>query len=177
RMDEHFDTGPIISQEKIAIPEDVTMGELFISLNQLGSQMAVEIIEELLAGKQLPEGQKQTTPENVPEAPRVVDRHLRIDWDENYEDIEAHVRAANPFFGAYCTFGGRRLEIYEIERSEHREDKKTGSIITSPAGPLVRCNDAWINLKVVRVRHHYEASGLSFQRREKTNLEILNRVI
>jgi methionyl-tRNA formyltransferase len=179
KMDEQFDTGPILKQKEIEIPEDVTMGELFISLNQLGSNMAISLLKDLLEGKEMPAGRPQsgTDTDDLPLAPRVIDRHLRIDWSEKYEDIDALVRAANPFFGAYCTFGGRRLEIYEIQKSDHREEKRPGAITTSDRGPLVRCCDCWVNLKVVRVRHFYEASGLEFQRREKTNLEILNRVV
>ncbi|MGM0381148.1 MAG: methionyl-tRNA formyltransferase [bacterium] len=178
-MDENFDTGPIIEQEEIALDEQTLMGDIFIRLNQMGSRMAAEKIKWIAEKDELPPTREQPQLENPPEAPRVNDQHLRIDWSQKFDEINALVRAGNPFFGAFSLFRGQKLQIYEIQEAPEIDETETkpGRIITTDRGPVVRCGDSWVRLNSVCLQYHYQLSGLEFQRREKEALEVLKQLI
>ncbi len=177
-MDENFDTGPIIHQEEINLAKETLMGELFIELNQLGSQMAGELVGKLAGGESMPEVTTQPEIDDPVPAPRVTDRHLRINWSRPFSEIDALVRAGNPFFGAFSLFKGQKLEIYEIEKAEDIDkDSKPGQIFTADQGPVVRCGEGWAKLNNVCLQHHYRVSGTEFQRREKEAIQVLKQLI
>ncbi len=175
-MDEQFDTGPIISQQTISLEGNETMGEIFFELNNIGCSLALNLINQVKKS-QIPAGESQPEKGDFPEAPRVNERHLRIDWSVPYEEIDALVRAGNPFFGAYTTFRGSKLKVYEIEKDSLSAKASPGSIKTSKDGPKVRCADSWVRLKSVRMGHYYVGTGKSFQTREEDALAVLNKMV
>ena len=177
-MDENFDTGPVICQEEYQLNENALMGEIFITLNKMGSQMAGDLVDRLAGGEAMPETTPQGQVEDPPTAPRVEDRHLRIDWSESFADIEALVRAGNPFFGAFSLFKGQKLEIYELEKApEIEKNSKPGRIFTTDKGPAVCCGNGWARLKNVSLQHQYRLSGQAFQRREKETIKVLKQLV
>ncbi|GEM_PF-5319606 len=175
-MDENFDTGPILSRHRVELDLTETVGELFYTLNELGCTLIVELLKQI-NDDGMPEAKKQREVENLPQAPRVQEKHLRIDWNKKYEEIEAHVRAGNPFFGAQTTFRGAELKIYEVERADFEQKASPGSIKATDSGPLVRCADGWVKLKSVCMGHYYQGSGKMFQKREQQALSVLSKVI
>ncbi len=175
-MDENFDTGPILSSHKVELDLTETVGELFYTLNELGCTLIVELIKQI-NNKGMPEAKQQREVDELSKAPRVEEKHLRIDWKEKYKEVDAHVRAGNPFFGAQTTFRGAELKVYEVERADFEQKASPGSIKATDEGPLVRCADSWVKLKTVRMGHYYQGSGQMFQKREKQALSVLSKVI
>lgn len=177
-MDEEMDTGPIVDQSRVSLDADTTVGDLFERLNTMGVERMMELLDELEAGGELPEAQSQPPAPEAPEAPKLRDRDLRLDWTQPFEKVDAKVRAGNPHFGAFTTFRGSRLRIYEVSREEdHDEEADPAAIRRTDHGPLVRCEDDWARLGAVQVDQRYYATGVEFQRRESRALEVLNRVV
>lgn len=175
-MDEGFDTGPILSQREVSLDGNEAMGEVFFRLNELGCSMALDLIEEIQKSG-MPSGKPQVTDGDFPDAPRINETHLRIDWSAPYEEIDALVRAGNPFFGAHTTFRGTKLKIFEVESVEDSQQASPGTIRTTEGGPLVRCKDGWVRLLTVRMGHYYVGSGKAFQQRESEALSVLNKLV
>lgn len=181
-MDGGYDTGPIIKNREISVENGETMGTLFYKLNQIGIELIDELIEQIRSDGKAPAGRPQPEKSDINKAPRVRQRHLRIDWSEAGRTIQRHVRAANPFLGAFTTFKGTRITVYEISLldqspSNETDDEPPGRILATPEGPAVRCGDGWARLEVVQVGQGYTASGKEFQSREKKAFEVLDKVI
>jgi len=175
-MDEEFDTGPIIDQQKLTIAVDETMGTLFFLLNRWGVEQTIEIIEQFLETGSFPDSYAQTNSDH-PKAPSVRDVDLRIDWQEPYDEIDALVRAANPFLGAFTTFRGGIVRVYEVEEISPETQKEPGKVEKTKQGPLVHCQDSGVLLRVVQMEQFYKTSGKDFQRREEKAFEVLERMI
>lgn len=180
-MDEEFDTGPIIHQQRIDLEPNETMGTLFFLLNRLGVNMMSDALESINETGTRPDAQPQESTEDPKKAPKVQDRDLRIDWNQPYEDVDALVRAGNPFFGAYTTFRGATVKVFEIQSveppGEEDESVKPGQVQTTEEGPIVRCSDQWALLNLVQVEQLYKCSGKEFQEREQKAFEVLDRMI
>lgn len=187
-MDEEFDTGPVIQQQRVPLQNDETMGTLFRELTDTGVSMLVQQLESIVEHNEPPASKPQEDgAEELPEAPRVRDRHLRIDWTRDRASIDSLIRAANPFFGAFTTFAGMKVRLYDVELLDEYSpntqlerdsiDPVPSRIVQADEGPLVRCRDGWIRWKVVEVDDLYRCSGSEFQRRESSAFDVLRRVV
>jgi methionyl-tRNA formyltransferase len=112
-IDEHFDTGDIIYQEKINLDTHETMGTLANKAERTLAQLAVRIANELREGKILPR-KPQPTGEFKEATSIIPDRgDTIIHWDKPAVMIERFVRACNPFYDAITRFRGKMFIILQ----------------------------------------------------------------
>jgi methionyl-tRNA formyltransferase len=115
KMDKGLDTGPILSQREFPIPEDMTAGELFDVLAQIGADLLVETLPKYVAGKIEPRPQND---EEATYAPRLKKQDGKLNFDKPAKFLARQVRAYNPWPGAYQFYDGVRLKIYQAHAEE-----------------------------------------------------------
>ncbi|MBE7065432.1 MAG: methionyl-tRNA formyltransferase [Ruminococcaceae bacterium] len=108
--DEGMDTGDILLAEKCAIDEDMTVGELYDKLSEMGSDLIVKTIDGLLDGSvvRTPQDHDKAT-----YAPMVEKEDGNIDWDSDANDIHNVVRGTNPFPTAFTYLDGERIKVWK----------------------------------------------------------------
>ena len=122
-MDENFDTGDIIYQEKFEILPWETMGILFNRTTYMLSDALIKILKEIENGK-MPDRIPQKKDIKATKAPR-VGGNFQISWGCEIEKIERLIRASNPFFGVWTTFRNTNLKILKAHIKEKSNiDKK-----------------------------------------------------
>jgi methionyl-tRNA formyltransferase len=109
-MDEGLDTGPILLEQRDEIRPDDTTGTLRRRLAQLGSELAVRTIELLERGEIVPRPQSD---DGATYAAKIGASDAKVDPFGAVEVAERVVRAMNPSPGAYVTFRGKRLKIWQ----------------------------------------------------------------
>ncbi len=149
-MDEGMDTGDILLQRRIPIPEDMDGGQLMTALAGLGAAMLPEAIEGYLDGQLLPVAQD---PALATLAPILKREHGRIDWQQSARAVHNQVRGLYPWPGAYTEWQQKRLKIH---RTRVCQDPVVlaaaagilpGTIWASePDGIHVACGDGVIDL-------------------------------
>ncbi len=97
RMDEGLDTGPIALQRTVEIPPDVTGGELYALLAQLGSEAMVEVLGLIEANTVILTEQVN---ENATHASKLLDEDLVIRWNRGVREVHDMIRALSPHIGA-----------------------------------------------------------------------------
>lgn len=126
-MDETFDTGDIISQEKLHITPIETMGTLFNRLNLLGLDMLLKTLKTFenqeLSRKKQPSG-------NFIEGKGLPEEKTYINYDDTAEEIERQIRALNPFIVASTSFRGTPVKIFSaiVVENEPKLDHENGTI-------------------------------------------------
>ena len=117
KMDRGLDTGPILSQRNVTITEDMTAGELFDILAQMGADLLVETLPRYISGEIQPQPQDD---EQATYAPRLNKEDGELDFNQPAEFLARKVRAYSPWPGTYQFFGGTRIKIYQahVEKSE-----------------------------------------------------------
>ncbi len=104
-----LDDGDILSVEEVEITSDVTGGELFDQLAEVGGKLCVRTME------QLNQGQIQPIPQCEEEATKVgmIKKELgHIDWSMDAATIERYIRGLNPWPSAYTSWQGKTLKIW-----------------------------------------------------------------
>ena len=109
-MSNKMDAGDIITQEKIEILDEDTVGTLHDKLSILGKDLVLKTIPMVLSGT------ATYTKQNESEATfawviNKEDEHL--DFNLTTREIINKVRGLNPFPGCYCMLSGRRLKIWK----------------------------------------------------------------
>ncbi|HYM20770.1 MAG TPA: methionyl-tRNA formyltransferase [Candidatus Kapabacteria bacterium] len=109
-LDDKIDTGGILLQEKTAITEDETLGELHDDLMKLGATLALETIRGLAAGTLKPKPQDNTlaTP-----APKIMPEDCILDFNKPSEKVHNQIRSLSPVPGVtHKLISGEKIKIF-----------------------------------------------------------------
>lgn len=147
KMEKGLDTGDIISVKSTAIGEYETSGELFDRLAKIGGDLLVRTIKDIETGNAVYTKQDD---EKSTYAEKITKETACIDWEKSSTEISKQICAMNPFPGAYTTYMGDTLKIYEAEKTEG--EGKPGQIlgIEKKKGLKVACKNGAIFIKTVQ---------------------------
>lgn len=97
-LDENFDKGKILIQEKDAIKQSDTPDNLYTRLFEKGADLLLKVIPDYINNKINLSEQDET---NVIPAPRLEKEDGEINWREKPEVIERKIRAFTPWPGTH----------------------------------------------------------------------------
>lgn len=157
RMDEGVDTGPILAQQRFAMPPRATTGGFEADLAEQGAQMLIETLNGYAAGAidPVPQGEDGAT-----YAHKFDKQDGHIDWTRPAEAIDRQVRAFSPWPGAWFDLGDstvRLLESDPVERSG-----APGTLMDN--GFTVACGEGALSLTKVQRAGKAAMDGADFLR-------------
>ena len=117
QMDIGMDTGDMIKKVVVPIGENMTMGELHDELKVKGAELLLEVIDDIDAGKAMPEKQNEAEATYASLLKRDMER---IDWSKAAADIHNLIRGFNPAPGAFTKLpDGKNLKIWGSRLNGH----------------------------------------------------------
>lgn len=118
KMDQGLDTGPLLRQKSIPIPEDMTAGVLFDILAQMGADLLVETLPKYISGGIQPRPQND---EKATYAPRLEKEDGELDFNQPAEFLARMVRAYSPWPGTYQFFDDTRIKMFKAHVVESQQ--------------------------------------------------------
>jgi len=109
-MDAGMDSGPVLAQRRVPIKDSDTTGTLMAGLAEVAAELLAETLPRWLRGEIEPQPQDDS---QATKAPLLKKERAAIDWSLPAAEIWRRVRAYNPWPGAYTTFGGTLLHVWE----------------------------------------------------------------
>ena len=109
-MDEGVDSGPILSQRKVAIDPEDTTESLTKKLAQIGAEFLAEILPLWLRRSLAPQAQPE---EGATYTKLVSKAEAEIDWHLPAVDIWRRVRAFYPWPGCYTRWQGLMVKVLQ----------------------------------------------------------------
>ena len=109
--DKGIDTGPVLLQKEVEIGPDDTTGSLYFNvLFPMGIEAIKEAVELITKGKapRISQDESKATYE-----PPCDDRVASIDFEKPIPDIYNLVRGCDPQPGAFTTFKGKKVRLYD----------------------------------------------------------------
>ena len=120
KMDEGFDTGPILAQTKVKVfPED-NGKTLTYKLFKKGTKLLINTIRKINTDKYSETSQNHTDA-TLTKIIRKSDG--KINWNEEAEKIERQIRAYNPWPMAFSFWNNKNLKIIKAKTSRHIFEK------------------------------------------------------
>ncbi|MBR2783532.1 MAG: methionyl-tRNA formyltransferase [Firmicutes bacterium] len=108
-LDKGMDSGDMILQEKVPIGPDMTAGELYGELAELGTRLLLRALPLIEAGTapRIPQEHAKAT-----FAPMLKKEDELIDWTQTAKQVHDRIRGLSPFPGAYTLRQGKRLKLW-----------------------------------------------------------------
>lgn len=151
QMNEGLDTGPILSQEKCPIPEEMTAGTLFNQLAEMGANLLIDTLPKYVRGEIQPQPQDE---DQATYAPRLKKEDGQLDFDQPAEFLARKVRAFNPWPGAYQFYAGTRIKVF------HAHSKKKADVMIGERY-IVDEKPAWGTVNGLLVLDEVQTAGKS----------------
>lgn len=147
-MDAGLDTGDILSCKKVSVSERETSESLTATLAKLGSEMLVEVLNNINSFTPI----KQSS-DGVTYADKLAKIEAEISWGLSAEKIGRMVRALNPWPGCYFNFDNEHIKVCEATLGEEKEQNKAqnvpGTLLDKDFN--VRCGDGSV-LKLLKLQ-------------------------
>jgi methionyl-tRNA formyltransferase len=145
--DDGLDEGDILLQREVDVGPDDTLGTVYFKkIFPLGIEATLEAIDLVRAGNppRIAQDESQATYESWARK-----QDAGIDWSKPVEEVYNLIRGCNPQPGAWTTFNGTEVQIYDSRRAEG--EGQPGEVMeVSDEGVLVQGNGGRILIQRVR---------------------------
>jgi methionyl-tRNA formyltransferase len=147
--DRGIDTGPILVQSRVPIgPQDMTGALYFNVLFPLGIETLGRALDLITAGNPpaIVQNEQLATYE-----PICRDEHAKVDFSRPGNEVHNLIRGCDPQPGAYASFGGRNLRLYDAILEAREPSQPPGTIISiSGDGMQVALDGATMTVRRAR---------------------------
>lgn len=148
RMVLALDEGDVVHEERTAIGEHETAGELLERLARLGGRASVAALDALA------DGTARFTPQDPARAtwaPKIEKEHGVVDWSRSATEIDRRVRAFTPWPGARTTLDGHELVLLEVSpRPDVPARARPGTILQTRPALLVACGEGALEIRALK---------------------------
>jgi methionyl-tRNA formyltransferase len=147
RMDTGLDTGPIAAQRSIDIEQSDTTASLTPRLAQLGAQLLIDSLDELVAGK-LPSVRQDDALATLTRP--MVKADGWIDWSDSAADIERQVRAMWDWPRAWTTLRESPVQIHRALALPGPSDIRPGAVTLRHEAVAVGTGDGQLVIEIAQ---------------------------
>ncbi|MBN2046292.1 MAG: methionyl-tRNA formyltransferase [Anaerolineaceae bacterium] len=148
KMDAGIDTGPILAQEKLTIPDQINAEELEVLLSHLGADLLLRTLPDYLSGNLVPQPQDDA---HATKASLLNKQDGLLDFTQRAEELVWKVRAFNPWPGAFMPFDGQNMKVHQAHCSTELNPAEPGTLNVIGNLPAVATSDGWLVLDEVQV--------------------------
>ncbi|MDI6400985.1 methionyl-tRNA formyltransferase [Balneolaceae bacterium ANBcel3] len=158
-LDEGMDTGKIIATSSSEIGWMETTGDVYHRLMHVGAELLLEAVQALASGTYT---LKEQGDGGDTRAPRLRPEDARIRFDQDGIRVHNHIRAMNPFPGAWTMFMDKKIKLILSAPAMDIQTLApgTGRVINGKA--MVGCNPGSVEILKVRPEGKKEMDGVSF---------------
>lgn len=153
KLQHEIDTGNILMQRAIEIPDTETAGELHDKLKETGADLLLATLDALSAGS-LSEIQQDDLKEvsDLKHAPKINSDTCEIDWNRAVKDVYNLVRGLSPYPAAFTYLDEKKLKIFSGEITDNAITIPPGAYQTDNNRFLwFACKDYFLSLKEIQL--------------------------
>lgn len=165
QMNEGLDTGDILGKVATRIRPGETTGLLHDRLAKKAGPLLLYLLERVKKGK-LKSARQNSQEASV--APRMKKEDGKIDWAKNPEEIDAHIRAMQPWPGAYAWVPDgtdqKMLKIFSVILSKRAKGKPGEIVEINSHGILVAAKKGGVLLREVQLEGRKRMSAVEYSR-------------
>ncbi len=155
------DTGDIISQQTVLVSESDNYDSLYSRLSEIAGPFLLKTLELIERDTVDPTRQDNT---QVCPAPKLTPDDALINFDLPAEKVRNFIRGMSTRPGAYCTFRGKKIKIYQcvVAPETGTPDTPKGSVLVVKKRLVVQCDNSSLELLRVVPEGKKEMDGRSF---------------
>jgi methionyl-tRNA formyltransferase len=157
-MEAGLDTGPILSQVRVAVDPTDTSGTLSEKLATAGAPLLAETVPGWIEGRIVPRPQDDSLATMTKPLQRGDEQ---LDWTKPAVQLVRQVRAMQPSPGTFTVAGDKLLKVLEasVEAVPDGASKRAGTLVVVRGGPVVVTGQDGLRLLVVQPAGKRAMSG------------------
>ena len=147
-----IDTGDILLQDRIAISENMTAGELHDTMMKVGANLLVKTLNGIINNSitSVPQSEAVDGIE-IKHAPKIFTKDCEINWDLPVEKIHNHIRGLAPFPGAITKVDGKIVKLYSTAIVHETPKELTGTFVTDGnTFAKFACKNGYLNINDIQ---------------------------
>jgi len=147
-----IDTGDILLQDRIAISENMTAGELHDTMMEVGANLLVKTLNGIINNSitSVPQSEAVDGIE-IKHAPKIFTKDCEINWDLPVEKIHNHIRGLAPFPGAITKVDGKIVKLYSTAIVHETPKELTGTFVTDGnTFAKFACKNGYLNINDIQ---------------------------
>ncbi|MBF4884735.1 methionyl-tRNA formyltransferase, partial [Cronobacter sakazakii] len=145
QMDKGLDTGDMLRKLSCPITADDTSASLYDKLAQLGPQGLLATLEDLAAGRAVPEKQDDA---QATYADKLSKEEARLDWTLSAAQLERCIRAFNPWPVSFFMIDEQPVKVWKASVIRQQSHATPGTILDAgKQGIQVATTDGILNLE------------------------------
>lgn len=161
-MDEHFDTGDIVTQQRVEIFNTDTMGTVFNRLNFLAADMLLRFLIKYEKGEEI-----TRTPQpqgDFVKAPSIKSgsEDVLINWNKPATEIDRFIRALNPFINAGTRYRQNYLKVHTAYIEKRDSSFYPGTIVSTDGDLGVATKKGIIHITVLQAGSYFIGEASEF---------------
>lgn len=143
QMNAGLDTGDMLIKKNVEIEDDETGETLHDKLSMLGALVLKETLNKLSCGELTKTVQDDSLSSY---APMITKENTKIDFAKTAQDVHNLVRAMNPFPGAYCYFGDKKLKLLRTEIADSKKGECGEIVEIAKDYFCIKCKDVAVKV-------------------------------
>ncbi len=148
KLKHEIDTGDILLQERFAISEDETAGEVHNRMKEIGAALLLKTVRGLAEGTIVEQSQSDRDGQTVlKHAPKIFTETCKIDWNKSADEIHNLVRGLSPFPSALTSLHEKILKVFKTKKEIASHTLKPGEVSTDGKSFIkFSCQDGFIHI-------------------------------
>lgn len=149
RMVRELDAGPILYRVAVELDADLTAGELYEMLSEIGATALVEALAQMEAGVL---GEEPQVHDEASYAPKMSRETARLDWRLPAIELDRRIRGCDPWPGAWTELNGAPVQVFGSQPQEAEVDAAPGTVVEADArtGLVVAAGAGSVRLREVK---------------------------
>jgi len=159
-LSHEIDTGRIIFQEKLAIGENDTVGDLHDRMMGIGAGLVLKTVDAIVEDTIKPVDQEELIDQSVriKQAPKIFKDDCRIDWTKDTESVRNLIRGLSPYPAAWTELEHHynsevlTAKIFAVARENSSMPAAPGSLQSDGKKYLkIACTDGWLSVTDIQL--------------------------
>ena len=152
RLKHEIDTGNILMQQRFAIGDDETAGEVHDRMKEIGAALLVDTVRGIAAGTLQEIPQETMAAETLRHAPKIFTETCKVDWHQRVNVIYNLIRGLAPYPAAFTHMEGKTVKIFRAEKWLKAPATEPGSFETDKKTYIrFAALDGYINVKELQL--------------------------
>ena len=147
-----IDTGDILLQDRIAISENMTAGELHDTMMEVGAHLLVKTLNGMINNSisSVPQSETDSGVE-IKHAPKIFTKDCEINWELSVEKVHNHIRGLAPFPGAITKVDGKIVKLYSTNIVHEIPNELPGTFVTDGnTFAKFACKNGYLNINDIQ---------------------------
>lgn len=149
-IDNKIDTGEMLLQRKLDVPEDWTAGDLHDAMMDFGGELVLDTVKAIESESVTPVPQNHEAFKNP--APKIFKENCEINWDQPSRKVYNFIRGMSPYPTAWTTLNGKSLKVFRSQITNIQMEPEPGKAMVENGQMYVSCTDGWLEISELQLQ-------------------------